>query len=53
MVIIMNFDKKENDKRKVVPTKLTFEEKYPSSTEYKTPNSIKFLREFDFKKKKC
>ncbi len=49
----MNFDKKEYEKRKVVPTRLTFEEKYPSSTGYKTPDSIKFLKEFDFKKKKC
>ena len=52
MELKMNFDKKEYEKRKVIPTKLTFEEKYPSSTGYKTPNSIKFLKEFDFKKKK-
>jgi len=42
----------EYKKRKVVPTRLTFEEKYPSSTEYKTPESIKFLKNFNFKKKK-
>lgn len=48
----MSFDKEEYKKRKVVPTRLTYEDHYPVSTEYITPDSIKFLREFDFKKKK-
>ena len=51
-VLKMSFVKEEYKKRKVVPTRLTYEDHYPVSTEYITPDSIKFLREFDFKKKK-
>ena len=48
----MEFDNKEYKKRKVVPTRLKFEDNYPSSSGYKTPDSIKFLKDFNFKKKK-
>ena len=34
----------------VFPTKLTYEETYPIDSNYKTPDSIKFLRNFDFSK---
>lgn len=49
----MEFNEKDFKKRKVVPTKLTYEDKYPSSSGFKNSDSIKFLKNFDFKKKKC
>ena len=48
----MEFDNKDYKKRKVVPTRLHFEDSYPSSSSYKTLESIKFLKDFNFKKKK-
>lgn len=49
----MEFKDDEYKKWKVVPTRLNFEEENPSFSSNKTPDSIKFLESFDFKKKKC
>lgn len=43
---------KESKKNVIFPTKLSFEETYPEDSGYKTPDSIKFLRKFDFSKEK-
>jgi len=43
-------EKSEYKKNVVFPTKLTFEDMYPEDSEYKTPNSVKFIRDFDFRK---
>ncbi len=42
----------EYRKRKVVPTRLQYEDHYPTNTKYETPSSIKFIRDFYDKKKK-
>jgi len=39
----------ECKKYKIVPTKLTYEEKYPLTGDYDN-SSIEFLKSFDFKK---
>lgn len=43
---------KESKKNVIFPTKLSFEETYPKDSDYKTPDSIIFLRKFDFSKEK-
>ncbi|MFX1298509.1 MAG: hypothetical protein ACFFD2_27085 [Promethearchaeota archaeon] len=49
----MEFNDKDYKRRKVVPTRLNFEEKYPLTSGDEISDSIKFLKDFDFKKKKC
>jgi len=39
-----------DSKNVVFPTKLTYEDEHPEDSEYKTPESVKFIKEFDFKK---
>jgi len=39
-----------NSKNIIFPTKLTYEDEHPEDSEYKTPESVKFIKEFDFKK---
>jgi len=44
-------EKEPSDSKNVVfPTKLTYEDEHPEDSEYKTPESVKFIKEFDFKK---
>ncbi len=43
-------EKSEYKKNVVFPTKLTFEDRYPEDSEYETPESVKFIRKFEFRK---